>query len=122
MAQRLNIHGMLFQAAYWFGFCTYMAFMVTTLIDYGWSASAATGAMTAMSIIIMLVHPIYGYVSDKYLSEKKLSVLLQRGLRYPAVHHRVNWNGKRPDLCAAFTGAYLCRVNTCLYELSFHNH
>jgi len=67
---------MLIQAVFWFGFCTYSAFMVTTLIDYGWSAGAATGAMTAMSIIIMLVQPIYGYISDKYLSDKKLSVLL----------------------------------------------
>ena len=74
--RRLTIHGMLFQAIFWFGFCTYMAFMVTTLIDYGWSASAATGAITAMSVIIMLVQPVYGYISDKYLSEKKLSVVL----------------------------------------------
>jgi len=74
--RRLNLHGMLIQAVYWFGFCTYSAFMVTTLIDYGWSASAAAGAMTAMSIIIVLVQPIYGYICDKYISEKKLSVLL----------------------------------------------
>jgi len=67
---------MLVQAIYWFGYCTYSAFMVTTLIDYGWSAGAATVAMTAMSIIIMLVQPIYGYICDKYFSEKKLSVLL----------------------------------------------
>jgi len=74
--RRLNLHGMLIQAIYWFGFCTYSAFMVTTLIDYGWSASAAAGATTAMSVIGMLVQPIYGYTSDKYLSDKKLSVLL----------------------------------------------
>jgi len=74
--RRLNLHGMLIQAIYWFGACTYSAFMVTTLIDYGWSASAATIAMTAMSIIVMLVQPIYGYICDKYLSDKKLSVLL----------------------------------------------
>jgi len=74
--RRLNLHGMLIQGIYWFGFCTYSAFMVTTLIDYGWSASAATWAMTAMSVIIVLVQPIYGYISDKYLSDKKLSVLL----------------------------------------------
>jgi MFS family permease len=67
---------MLIQAVYWFGYCTYSAFMVTTLIDYGWSASAATWAMTAMAIIVMLVQPICGYISDKYLSDKKLSVLL----------------------------------------------
>jgi oligosaccharide:H+ symporter len=73
---RLNLHGMLLLGVFWFGLCTYTAFMVTTLIDYGWPASAATGAMTVMSIIIMLVQPIYGYISDKYLSEKKLVVLL----------------------------------------------
>jgi MFS family permease len=67
---------MLIQALYWFGYCTYSAFMVTTLIGYGWSASVATGAMTAMAIIVMLVQPICGYISDKYLSDKKLSVLL----------------------------------------------
>jgi len=74
--RRLNLHGMLIQALYWFGYCTYSAFMVTTLIDYGWSTTAATWAMTAMSIIVMLVQPISGYISDKYLSDKKLSVLL----------------------------------------------
>jgi MFS transporter, PPP family, 3-phenylpropionic acid transporter len=74
--RKLNLHGMLVQGVYWFGYCTYSAFMVTTLIDYGWSASAATVAMTSMSIIIMLVQPIYGYISDKYLSDKKLSVFL----------------------------------------------
>jgi len=74
--RRLNLHGMLIQGFYWFGYCTYSAFMVTTLIDYGWSASVATWAMTAMSIIVMLVQPICGYISDKYLSDKKLSVLL----------------------------------------------
>ena len=74
--RRLTIQGMLLQAVYWFGICTYMAFMVITLIDYGWSAGAATGAMTAMSVIVMLVQPIYGFISDKYFSEKKLSIIL----------------------------------------------
>ena len=74
--RRLTLHGMLFQGVYWFGFCTYMAFMVTTLIDYGWSASAAAGAITAMSVIVMLVQPFFGFISDKYLSEKKLTVFL----------------------------------------------
>ena len=74
--RRLTIHGMLFQAVFWFGFCTYAVFMVTTLIDYGWSASSATAAITAMSIIVMFVQPLYGYISDKYFSEKNLSVIL----------------------------------------------
>ena len=74
--RRLTLHGMLFQFVYWFGFCTYMAFMVTTLIDHGWSASAAAGAITAMSVIVMLVQPVFGYISDKYLSEKKLTIIL----------------------------------------------
>ena len=62
--RRLTIHGMLFQAVFWFGFSAYMAFMVTTLIDYGWSSSAATGAITAMSVIIMMVQPVDGYHTD----------------------------------------------------------
>ena len=74
--RRLTLHGMLLVAVYWFGFCTYAAFMVTTLIDHGWSESAATGAITVMAVIIMFVQPVYGYISDKFLSEKKLSVLL----------------------------------------------
>ena len=74
--RRLNIHGMLLQGAFWFGICTYLVFMVTTLIDYGWSASAAAAAMTVMSVITMLTQPVLGYVSDKFLSEKKLSVVL----------------------------------------------
>lgn len=72
----LNINGMLLQVFYWFGSCSYMAFMVTTLIDYGWQAASAAAAITAMAVIAMLVLPVYGFISDKYLSEKKLSVLL----------------------------------------------
>ncbi len=67
---------MLLQAVFWFGFSTYLAFMVTTLMDYGWSASAAAGVMTAMSVVIMITQPMYGYLSDKLLSEKKLVVAL----------------------------------------------
>jgi len=63
-------------AVYWFGLCAYIAFMVTTLIDHGWSDSAAAGVMTAMPVIVLLVQPFYGYISDKFLSEKKLSVIL----------------------------------------------
>ena len=74
--RKITIHGMLFQLAFFFGICTYVVFMVTTLIDYGWSDGAATGAMTIMSVIIMLTQPICGYISDNYLSEKKLSVVL----------------------------------------------
>jgi len=72
----LNINGMLLQAFFWFGSCTYMAFMITTLIDYGWQASSAASAITAMAIIAMLVQPVYGFISDKYLLEKKLTVSL----------------------------------------------
>lgn len=74
--RRLTIQGMLLEGAYWFGFCTYVAFIIITLIDNGWSDSAATGAMTAMSVIILLMQPVYGYIGDHFLSEKKLTVLL----------------------------------------------
>jgi len=72
----ISIKGMLLQIFFWFGSCTYMAFMVTTLIDYGWSAGGAAAAMTAMAVIAMLVQPVYGFISDKYFSEKILSVSL----------------------------------------------
>ena len=54
----------------------YFAFIVTTLIDHGWADSAAAAAITAMSIIAMLTQPVIGYISDKYLSEKKLTITL----------------------------------------------
>jgi MFS family permease len=76
LVRRLNIHGMLLQGTFFFGICTYLVFMVTTLIDYGWSASAAAAAMTVMSVITMLAQPVSGYISDKFLSEKKMSVIL----------------------------------------------
>jgi len=72
----LTFHGMLYQFFYWFGYCTYIAFIVTTLIDHGWSATAATACMTVMSVIVMVMQPVFGYLCDKYLSEKKLSVIL----------------------------------------------
>jgi len=74
--RRITVHGMALIVFYWFGICTYIAFMVTTLMDHGWSDSAAAGAMTAMSVIILLVQPVYGYISDKFFSEKKLTVIL----------------------------------------------
>ena len=76
LVRRLNIQGMLLQASFWIAVCMYGIFMVTTLIDYGWSASAAAFAMTMMGIISMLVQPVLGYVSDKFLSEKKMIVIL----------------------------------------------
>jgi len=54
----------------------YFAFIVTTLIDNGWSDSSATAAITAMSVIAMLTQPVVGYISDKFLSEKKLVIAL----------------------------------------------
>jgi len=65
---------MLVQAFFWFGSCSYMAFMVATLIDYGWSAGGAAAALTVMAVIAMIVQPFYGFLSDKYLSEKILSI------------------------------------------------
>jgi len=53
-----------------------MAFMVTTLIDYGWTESAAAGIITVMSIIVLFIQPFYGYLCDKYMSEKKLTIIL----------------------------------------------
>ena len=74
--RRLTLHAMLLQAVFWFGICAYFAFMVTTLIDHGWSQSSAAGMMTAMSVIVIVIQPVYGYISDNYLSEKKLSIIL----------------------------------------------
>jgi PPP family 3-phenylpropionic acid transporter len=63
-------------AVFWFAVCTYVAFMVTTMLDHGWTDSAATGAITAMSVLTLFVQPALGYICDKYLSEKKLAVIL----------------------------------------------
>jgi PPP family 3-phenylpropionic acid transporter len=75
----LTLHGMSVEAAYWFGYCSYIAFMVTTLLDFGWTSSQATGAMTAMSALSLLVQPLVGYLSDNFFSEKKLAQLLMLG-------------------------------------------
>ena len=72
----LNINGILVQVFFWFGSCSYMAFMVATLIDYGWSAGGAAAALTVMAVIAMIVQPFYGFICDKYFSEKILSVVL----------------------------------------------
>ncbi len=77
--RKLTMQGAVVEAAYWFGFCTYIAFMVTTLLDNGWSNSEATAAMTSMSLISLLIQPVFGYLSDNYLSEKKLTRILMAG-------------------------------------------
>ncbi|MCL2276443.1 MAG: MFS transporter [Treponema sp.] len=53
-----------------------MAFMITTLIDYGWSAGGAAMAITIMSAVGMFVQPVYGFICDKLQSEKKLTITL----------------------------------------------
>ena len=68
--RRITIQGMIVEAFYWFGFAAYVSFLVTTLLDYGWSASAASGLMTVVSVITMIIHPVVGFITDKYLSEK----------------------------------------------------
>ena len=62
--RRLTIHGMLFQAVFRFGFSPYMAFMATTLMDYGQFSGAAAGVITAMSVIVMMAQPVYGHDTD----------------------------------------------------------
>lgn len=54
----------------------YFAFAVTTLVDHGWSYSATAATMTAISVITMLTQPLFGFISDKAQSEKKLTIAL----------------------------------------------
>jgi len=74
--RKLTIHGMMYQALYWFDYCTYAAFLITTLIDHGWSVGVAASLITAMSVIVLVMQPVYGHISDNYISEKTLSVIL----------------------------------------------
>jgi PPP family 3-phenylpropionic acid transporter len=67
---------MLLQFPFWFGCCTYFSFIVATLVDYGWGDGQAAGAITAMAVISMLIQPVYGYICDRFMSEKQLTVLL----------------------------------------------
>jgi PPP family 3-phenylpropionic acid transporter len=70
----ITIHGLMLEAAYYFGYCAYLAFIIADLIQHGWSQSAAAGAMTVMSMITVLIHPLFGYLSDSVFSEKRLIV------------------------------------------------
>ncbi|MCL1884250.1 MAG: MFS transporter [Defluviitaleaceae bacterium] len=74
--RRINIHGMVLQFAFWFGICTYFSFTVATLVDHNWTAGNATMAITVMSAVVMFAQPAFGYASDKFISEKKLCVIL----------------------------------------------
>ncbi|MCL1863695.1 MAG: MFS transporter [Defluviitaleaceae bacterium] len=74
--RRVNLHGMVLQFAFWFGCCTYISFLVATLIDYGWEASMATLVVMMLSVAVMFTEPLYGYISDRLGSEKRICVAL----------------------------------------------
>jgi len=73
---KITLHGMLLMTVFWFAVGTYVVFMVTTLIEHGWADSEATGAITIMAVVTILMQPFYGYISDKFKSEKKIAVSL----------------------------------------------
>jgi len=70
----ITLHGLVLESAYYFAYCAYLAFIIADLIQHGWSQSAAAGAMTIMSMITVLVHPLLGYLSDSIFSEKRLII------------------------------------------------
>ncbi|MCL2198144.1 MAG: MFS transporter [Defluviitaleaceae bacterium] len=74
--RRVNLHGMALQFAFWFGCCTYIGFFVSTLIYYGWEAGTAALVVMTMSVMVMFTEPLYGYVSDRLGSEKRICVVL----------------------------------------------
>lgn len=71
----LTVRASLLEIFYWFAMSTYTSFMVSTLINIGWTQSLAAGAITACSAIMLMSQPITGYLIDKYLTEKKLVLI-----------------------------------------------
>ena len=83
IVRTLTLRGMLLSGLFWFGYCSYVAFTATMLIDYGWSDSAATGLITMMSVVTFLTQPLIGFFSDKQGSVKRQAIwmmLLGSGL------------------------------------------
>lgn len=72
----ITIHGILLEITFWFGYCAYSAFSVSSLVDNGWTRESATAFLTVLAVVTMLVQPIYGYISDNIFSEKKLTTIL----------------------------------------------
>lgn len=70
----ITIRACFLELFYWFGVATYTAFMVSTLIDQGWSRSLAAGVMTLCSVALLISQPVVGYIVDRYLTEKKLLI------------------------------------------------
>ena len=74
IVRTLTLRGMLLSGLFWFGYCSYVAFTATMLIDYGWSDSAATGLITMMSVVTFLTQPLIGFFSDKQGSVKRQAI------------------------------------------------
>lgn len=72
----ITVHGIMLEMTFWLGYCAHTAFAITSLIDAGWERPKAAALMTAMAVLTMVIQPIFGYVSDKLISEKKLTTMM----------------------------------------------
>ncbi|MBR6791363.1 MAG: MFS transporter [Oscillospiraceae bacterium] len=71
-----TLQGMLLQGIYGFANCTYGAFVVVMLTDYGYSAAFATGLLTCLAVISFASQPVTGYLSDSRFSPRALILML----------------------------------------------
>lgn len=72
----ITVHGIMLEMTFWLGYCAFSAFSITTLVGAGWMRSKAAALITAMAVLTVIIQPIYGYVSDKLISEKKLAIIM----------------------------------------------
>ncbi|MBC8545950.1 MFS transporter [Clostridiaceae bacterium NSJ-31] len=81
--KRENIGFTLVQSLYQFGFCCYNNFLVLYLQEHGFTNTECGLTITLQAVITLALQPVYGYITDTYLSCKKF-LMLATALSIPA--------------------------------------
>ena len=72
-------HMFLLEGVYFISFCTLYAYTVTILLEYGYT-EVQCGYITMLQYVMMTIAgPVYGRMSDRGLSPKKLFIILAAG-------------------------------------------
>lgn len=68
--RRSNLGFLCMDGLFWATYCTVFGFVVTILLEYGFSSEICGLITTLQCVVIMLVQPFYGFLVDRIISPK----------------------------------------------------
>lgn len=74
-AKKLSVQFALLEGFYWSSNCMLYAFMVNILLSYGMSTFVSGLTLTLLALISLFAQPLSGYISDTFITAKKLVLI-----------------------------------------------